>query len=248
MKLSFLTTRSVVIYALTIMLLASGAVNRAFAQPKGMPPIIDRELFFGDPEIVGAQISPDGKYIAFIKPFKGTRNIWVKRTEEAFDKAKPITADTKRPIPAYFWSRDGKYVMFVQDKGGDENFLVYAVDPSATPAAGQEVPAARNLTDAKGVNAQIYALPRTDPDAIYVGLNDRDQAWHDLYKVKISTGERTLVRKNTERIVGWTFDLKDKLRLASRSNDNGDTEILRVDDNGFTKVYSCNVFEECGPV
>ena len=248
MKLSFLTTRNAVVYALTITLLGAGAVNRAFAQPKGMPPIIDRELFFGDPEIVGAQISPDGKYIAFIKPFKGTRNIWVKRTEEAFEKAKPITADTNRPIPAYFWSRDGKYVLFVQDKGGDENFLVYAVDPSATPAAGQEVPAARNLTDAKGVNAQIYALPRTDPDAIYVGLNDRDQAWHDLYKVKISTGERTLVRKNTERIVGWTFDLKDKLRLASRSNDNGDTEILRVDDNGFTKVYSCNVFEECGPV
>ena len=39
------------------------------------PPIIDRELFFGDPEIVGAQISPDGVFIAFIKPFKGTRNI-----------------------------------------------------------------------------------------------------------------------------------------------------------------------------
>ena len=220
----------------------------AMGQPKGMPPIIDRELFFGDPEITGAQISPDGKFIAFIKPFKGTRNIWVKRTEEPFDKAKPITADTNRPIPEYFWSRDGKYVLFVQDKGGDENYLVYAVDPNAGPAAGQEVPAARNITDAKGVTAQIYALPRTDPDAIYIGLNDRDQAWHDLYKVKISTGERTLVRKNTDRIVGWTFDLKDQLRLASRVADNGDTEILRIDDKGFTKVYSCNVFEGCGPV
>jgi len=217
------------------------------AQPAGgLPPIIDRELFFGDPEIVGAQISPDGKFIAFIKPFKGTRNVWVKRTDESFDKAKPITADTTRPIPGYFWSRDGKYVLFVQDKAGDENYLVYAVDPNGTPAAGQSVPAARNLTDVKGVRAEIYALPRTDPDVIYIGLNDRDQAWHDLYKVKISTGERTLIRKNTERIVGWTFDLKDQLRLASRVTDNGDTEILRVDDKGFTKVYSCNVFESCG--
>ena len=32
-----------------------------------------------------------------------------------------------------------------------------------------------------------------------------------------------------------------------RSADNGDTEILRVDDDGFTKVYTCNVFESCGP-
>src|SRR5262252_10446176 len=228
-----------------ILILSAGQIA---AQKSGLVPIIDRELFFGDPEIIAAQISPDGKFIAFIKPFKGTRNIWVKRTEEPFDKAKPITADTTRPIPEYFWSRDGKYILFVQDKAGDENYLLYAVNPNDQPPAGQAVPAARNLTDLKGVQAQIVAVPRTEPDFLYVAINDRDKSWHDLYKVKISTGERTLVRKNTERIVGWTFDLKDKLRLATRVNDNGDTEILRVDDNGFTKVYSCNVFEGCGPV
>src|SRR6266446_6303441 len=86
---------------------------RASAQT-GQPPIIDRELFFGDPEISAAQISPDGKFIAFVKPFKGTRNVWVKRTEEPFDAAKPITADKSRPVTQYFWSRDGKYILFVQ--------------------------------------------------------------------------------------------------------------------------------------
>ena len=212
------------------------------------PPLIDRELFFGDPEIAGAQISPDGAFIAFVKPFKGTRNIWVKKTADPFTNAKPITAETKRPIPSYFWSRDGKYILFVQDKGGDENYNVYAVNPADTPAAGQDVPTARNLTDVKGVRAFISSVPRSDPDAIYVGLNDRDAAWHDLYKVKISTGERTLVRKNTERITAYVFDLKDQLRMAMRSAENGDTEILRVDADKFTKVYSCNVFEQCGPI
>lgn len=218
------------------------------AQSSGAPPLIDRELFFGDPEISGAQISPDGKFIAFVKPFKGTRNVWVKRTEEPFDAAKPVTADKSRPIAQYFWSRDGKYILFVQDKAGDENYNVYAVNPTDNPAAGQDVPSARNLTEAKGIRAAIYAVPRSEPDAIYVGLNDRDKAWHDLYKVKISTGERALVRQNTERLVSWTFDLKDQLRLATRVADKGDTEILRVDEKGFTKVYSCNVFESCGPV
>ncbi|HEU4836461.1 MAG TPA: alpha/beta fold hydrolase [Pyrinomonadaceae bacterium] len=212
------------------------------------PPVIDRELFFGDPEIAGAQISPDGAYIAFIKPFKGTRNVWVKKTAEPFANAKPVTADTKRPIPTYFWSRDGKYILFVQDKAGDENYNVYAVNPADAPAAGQDVPTARNLTDAKGIRAFIYSVPRSEPDAIYVGLNDRDAAWHDLYKVKISTGERTLVRKNTERITAYYFDLKDQLRLATRSAENGDTEVLRVDADKFTKAYSCTVFETCGPV
>jgi dipeptidyl aminopeptidase/acylaminoacyl peptidase len=227
----------------TLLLVALAAP--VFAQS---PPLIDRELFFGDPEIAGAQISPDGAFIAFIKPFKGTRNIWVKRTADPFTNAKPITADTKRPIPAYFWSRDGKYILFVQDKAGDENYNVYAVNPADAPASGQSVPAARNLTDVKGVRAAIYSVPRSEPDAIYVGLNDRDAAWHDLYKVKISTGERTLIRKNTERITAYVFDLKDQLRLATRSAENGDTEVLRVDADKLTKVYSCNVFESCGPV
>jgi dipeptidyl aminopeptidase/acylaminoacyl peptidase len=212
------------------------------------PPIIDRDLFFGDPEIAGAQISPDGAYIAFLKPFKGTRNVWVKRTADPFTSAKPITADTARPISGYFWSRDGKYVLFVQDKAGDENYNVYAVNPSDSPASGQEVPAARNLTDVKGVRAVIYSVPRSEPDTIYVGINDRDPAWHDLYKVKISTGERSLMRKNTDRVTAWFFDLKDQLRLATRSAENGDTEVLRVDTNALTKIYSCNVFESCGPV
>jgi dipeptidyl aminopeptidase/acylaminoacyl peptidase len=233
---------------LCVGLLAAASPYAAFGQNGAQPPIIDRELFFGDPEISGAQISPDGKFIAFVKPFKGTRNVWVKKTEEPFDAAKPITADKSRPIAQYFWSRDAKYILFAQDKAGDENYLVYAVNPAESPATGQDVPAARNLTDAKGVRAMIFAVPRSEPDAIYIGLNDRDPAWHDLYKVKISTAERTLVRKNTERITSWVFDLKDQLRLATRAADNGDTEVLRVDDTGFTKVYSCNVFESCGPV
>jgi len=229
-------------------LLTAASPRLAFGQANPYPPLIDRELFFGDPEISGAQISPDGKFIAFVKPLKGTRNVWVKRTEDPFDSAKPVTADKTRPVTNYFWSRDGKYILFVQDKAGDENYLVYAVNPAETPAAGQDVPTARNLTDVKGVRAIIYAVPRSEPDVIYVGINDRDKAWHDLYKVKISTGERTLLRQNTERITGWVFDLKDQLRLATRSPENGDTEVLSVSDKGFTKVYSCNVFETCGPV
>jgi dipeptidyl aminopeptidase/acylaminoacyl peptidase len=211
------------------------------------PPLIDRELFFGDPEISGAQISPDGQYISFMKPWNKTRNIWVKKTAEPFSAARLVTAETKRPIPGHFWSRDGQFILFVQDKGGDENYNVYAVKPSDAPAAGAQAPPARNLTDAKGARATIVAVPRSRPDILYVGLNDRDKAWHDLYEVKLSTGERKLVRKNTDRITGWVFDLKDQLRLATRSAENGDTEVLRVDADQFTKVYTCNMMEACGP-
>lgn len=219
------------------------------AKPAAGPaPLLDRQLFFGNPEIAGAQISPDGQYIAFIKPYKDTRNVWVKKTAEPFSAAHLVTADTKRPIPGFFWSRDSKYILYVQDNAGDENYNVYAVNPGDQPAAGQDAPAARNLTDAKGARAMIYAVPRESPDTLFVGLNDRDAAWHDVYKVTISTGARELVRKNTDKIAGWVFDEQGQLRLAVRTADNGDTEILDVRPDGLKPVYTCTVFESCGPV
>ncbi len=243
--------RPVLVLALTLPLTVPLGAAKAPKAPtaKGqLPPLIDRDKFFGNPQIAGAQLSPDGKWIAFLKPYKETRNVWVKKTGEPYEKGRLITADPKRPIPGFFWSRDSKQILFVQDHDGDENYNVYAVDPAAPAAAGKDVPEARNLTAAKGVRAQILSVPKADPDTIYVGLNDRDAAWHDVYKVKISTGERTLLRKNTEHIAGWIFDKQANLRLALRTTDKGDTEILRVDPEGFTKIYECSVFESADPV
>jgi len=218
------------------------------ATMQGMPPIIDRELLFGNPEIAGAQLSPDGQYLAFLKPWKSTRNVWVKKVDEPFSAARLLTTESKRPVPFYLWTRDGKYICYVKDNDGDENFNVYAVDPAATPPAGADAPPSRDLTGLKGVVVQLYSAPKNDPDIVYIGINDRDKAWHDLYKVKISTGEKTLMRKNTDRVAAWIFDTKGQLRLAFRAADNGDQEILRVDADALTKVYSCNVFETCDPL
>ncbi|MFN7957133.1 MAG: hypothetical protein U0P46_02225 [Holophagaceae bacterium] len=198
---------------------------------------------FGNPVISGAQLSPDGKWIAFLKPHKETRNVWVKKVGEPYSKGRLVTADPKRPIPGFFWSRDGKQILFVQDRDGDENFNVYAVDPAAAPAPGKDAPRPATSRPPRASGPQILSVPKADPDTIYVGLNDRDPAWHDVYKVKISTGERTLIRKNTERIAGWIFDKKANLRLALRTTEKGDTEILRVDPTRFVKVYECSVFE-----
>jgi len=213
-----------------------------------VPPLIDRDVIFGNPEIAAAELSPDGNYVAFLKPWKDTRNVYVKAVGEPFSAARLLTTETKRPVAGYLWSRDSKYILFAKDNDGDENFNVYAVDPSAKPAPGADAPPSRDLTGLKNVRVMLYEVPKSDPDVAYVGLNDRDKAWHDLYRLKISTGEKTLVRKNTERITGWVFDLKGQLRLATRSAENGDHEMLRVDADGFTKVYSCSVFETCSPL
>ena len=243
--------KAIIFLALAVSTL--GAQQKKSAAPHakaaaGLPPLIDREVIFGNPEIAGAQVSPDGKYLAFLKPWKETRNIYVKKVDEPFSAARLLTTETKRPIPGYFWTRDGKYILYVKDKDGDENYNAYAVDPAAKAKAGADAPPSRDLTGLKGVRVLIYSLPKNEPDVAYIGLNDRDKSYHDLYKLKISTGEKTLVRKNTEKVSSWIFDLKGNLRLATRTAPNGDNEVLRVDADKFTKIYSCSVFETCSPI
>ncbi len=213
-----------------------------------LPPLLDRELFFGDPDISAAQLSPDGRYLSFIRPHQGVRNIWVKGIDESFDQARPITADDK-PVPGYFWSRDGRFVLYVQDRGGDENFHVWAVDPAAAPEAEGGVPPARNITDFDGVRAFILGLPRNHPDRILVGLNDRDPALHDVYAVSIATGERELLIENSQNVLGWVPDPEGIVRLALRQTGDGGTEVLRVEDGRLGEpIYTCSWLESCSPL
>ena len=79
----------------------------------------------------------------------------MKKTVTRTTKARLVTAEPKRPIAGFFWSRDRKYILFVKDNDGDEKDNVWAVDPATKPGKpGKDVPTARNLTDAKGVRAQ----------------------------------------------------------------------------------------------
>src|SRR5256885_10024500 len=75
--------------------------------------------------------------------------------------------------------------------------------------------------------------------SLYIGLNDRDTRWHDLYELHISTGESHLLRRNTERIAGWDFDNTGKLRLAERTNAVGeDRKSTRLNSSHLVISYA----------
>jgi dipeptidyl aminopeptidase/acylaminoacyl peptidase len=231
---------------LLILILCTIAIHSCnLAVTEQVPPLIDRELFFDDPVIAGGRLSPDGSFVSFLRPYEGTRNIWVKTIESDFDEALPITNETLRPISGYFWSRDGRYLLYVMDKGGDENFNIYAVDPFQ--AAEGVIPEARNITNMEGARVMIYHIARNDHDLMFVGLNQRDRAWHDLYSLRISTGELTKIRDNNNRYTSWIFDHNDQLRMATRSHQDGTNELWRIDPRGQTLLYSWPLLETAYP-
>lgn len=207
-------------------------------------PLLDRQLFFGNPKIAGGQLSPDGKMISFLKEYNGIMNIWIKAFDEPFENARPLT-DSPRPLYGYFWSEDGKYVLYAKDKDGDENINVFAVDPREKVDAGA-IPESRNLTPLDEVAAQIAHISQRNPDLMWVGLNHRDKAWHDLYQLRISTGDMKLVYENTDRITGYEFDWDDNLRLLTRTDEKGTTTLLRKEGDSLDPIYETLVTENGG--
>src|ERR1700726_3736248 len=86
--------------------------------------------------------------------------------------------------------RDSKYILYSQDAGGDENFNIYAIDPRLAADAKTGVPPMRALTHLKGARTQIFAVPKSKQDMLYIGLNDRDPRWHDLYELRAPVDRR----------------------------------------------------------
>ncbi len=213
-----------------------------------LPPLIDREIFFDDPEIASGQLSPNGEFITFRRQLDGVMNIWIKGIDEPFEDARPVTAEKERPVPGYFWSRDSRYILYVNDQDGDENFNVYAVDPLAEVDEETGVPPSRNLTDMEEVRAQIYSVPKNTTEYMIIGLNDRDQRYHDVYRLHIESGEKELLYKNEDEIVGWNVDDDGNLRFASRQTADGGTEILQYVDGAFEQVYEVDFEESAGIV
>src|SRR5258707_639383 len=106
-----------------IALLAPGLP--AFAQGVELLP---RAAIFGNPSKTQGLVSPDGKWLSWIAPKDGVLNVWVAPTADP-TKAKPLTDEKVRPIRQHFWAQNSKMLLYINDSGGDENFLLYGVSP-----------------------------------------------------------------------------------------------------------------------
>lgn len=180
--------------------------------------LIPREALFGNPERANVQLSPDGRTLSWVAPLDGTLNVWVAPADD-LSAAKAVTRDTARGIRSYFWSYQPDTLLYLRDSGGDEDFHLYAVDLKT----GQS----RDLTPFEKTTAQVVGVSDRHPGTILVGMNDRDPKWHDLYRVDLASGERTLVEKNDQEISGYLADADYRLRFASRARPDGGEDLLR---------------------
>ncbi len=180
--------------------------------------LVPRQAFFGNPDRASLEISPDGKQLAFLAPVDDVLNVWVAPAGD-IAKARAVTEDRKRGIHYYSWAHDGKHLLYIQDKDGDENWHVYATDVKKGET--------RDLTPIEGVTARVVKVSHKKKNEIVVALNDRDKRMHDLWLIDLKTGERKLLETNDQGYLGYDVDDKHKAVLAYRMLPTGALEILK---------------------
>jgi dipeptidyl aminopeptidase/acylaminoacyl peptidase len=207
---------------------AAAAPAAPVAQAVGKPAenLIPRELFFGNPERAGVQISPDGKHLSWLAPKNGVMNVWVAPIGD-LAAARAVTADTTRPVRIYHWAHTGKQVLYLQDAGGDENFHLFSADL----ATGKTT----DLTPLPKVRAELYGTSASRPGHVAVGLNDRDPKVFDPYEIDIVSGKRRKLDENTEGFAGYVVDEKLAVRFAQKMEGNGDLVVLAPSKDGWSE-------------
>ena len=214
MKYSFLTSVA------TLSMVFTALPAAVVAQDGNTVPLIEREKLFGNPQKSGAALSPDGKWIAWRAPLDGVMNVFVAPASD-MAKAKPVTASKDRPIRNFNWSGDSSMILYIQDKGGDENFLLYGVDV----ASGKE----RNYTPFDKTRVRMIGTSYQIKDKILIGLNNRNPQYHDVHLLDLKTGTTKEVMRN-ESYSGFTADDTLTLRMAERSNAQGGSDYFDVAD------------------
>ncbi len=227
------------------LLLVFALTPPAFAQdaPPMDTKLIPRKVLFGNPQRASARISPNGKWISYLAPADGILNVWVAPVGD-LAAAKQVTDDKTRDIRGYSWAYNGNQILYSQDKGGDENWHVYATDVATLKTV--------DLTPLEGVHATIDSTSERFPDEIIVGLNDREPQFHDLWRVNLKTAERTLVQHNPG-LAGFMTDDDFNVRFAFNYTPDGGTVLLKMPAEGakeptLQQAAAWDEFMKVGPL
>lgn len=196
---------------------------------------IPLEDFFKNSEVRDIQLSPNGKYLAYLKPYKKRMNIHVRSVDNS-EPERRITSQTTRDIPAFLW-KENETLIFLKDSGGDENFHIFRV--FATGEGEQDLTPFKETTI-----KEIDWLDGISEDYILIGLNQRDKTVFDAYRLNVKTGEMKMIAENPGHFTKWMTDHEGKLRVAfSLEGIDGSVYYRDTEEEEFQKIITTD-FED----
>lgn len=193
------------------------------------PALIDIDTFFADPQFANPSLSPDGTRIAYLAPHRGRRNVWVRGIDATHDDAVPVTHDTRRGITTYYWTDDPRWLLYLQDTDGNEDWHLYRAD------LGDPGAPAVDLTPMDPGSRVVGAedLPSV-PGSVLVTMNRRP-LFFDTFRIDVATGDTTLHLEQDDPTATVLLDRAGVPVFRTALTADGAVEISAIDPTGETR-------------
>jgi dipeptidyl aminopeptidase/acylaminoacyl peptidase len=187
------------------------------------PALIDVETLFADPEFASASISPDGTRVAYLAPHRGRRNVWVRGIDQDHVDAVPVTSDSRRGVTTYYWTDDPRFMLYLQDTDGNEDWHLYRVDLGAPDSP------AVDLTPL-AAGSRVFAVdPETTvPGTVIAWMNPRP-LFVDVFRIDVATGATTPLVERTDPADTFFVDRTGRATWHMAKDADGTYEISAAD-------------------
>ncbi|GAA1384018.1 S9 family peptidase [Pseudonocardia kongjuensis] len=195
------------------------------------PALIDVEALFADPEFSSPSISPDGTRVAYLAPALGRRNVWVRGVDQDHSEAVLVTHDDRRGISTYHWTDDPRWLLYLQDTDGNEDWHLYRVDLDRP-----DEPAV-DLTPLEP-GSRVFAVdPETTvPGTVIAWMNPRP-LFVDVFRIELATGATTPLVERTDPADMFFVDRTGRATWHVARAADGTYEISAADpDTGERRI------------
>lgn len=199
-------------------------------------PLIPREVLFGNPDFSQLQLSPDGKYVSYLAPHHGVMNIWVQEFGKP-ETARAVTHDKKQGYQGYHWTYAPATLLFSQDRDGDENFGIYTLNVENNELS-EILPPGKSTS-------YISEFSHLRPNEVVIATNERDPSYFDYKVVHLQSKKQTVIFTNTEQFAAIFFDWNYNPIVASKSLNDGSSDVYLWDSASATFLRKDHVpFED----
>ena len=200
------------------------------------------EDFFAKPKASSFKFSPEGTYLSFKEKDENLKNhVYIKNI--ATGKVTRAIEEKEELIRGYGWANDNR-LLYIMDKGGDENYHLYAVDLDGSNEM--------DLTPFDGVKADILNGLKEDKSHMIISMNKNNPAVFEPYKINIETGELEQLFENKDvqnPISGYSFDKNGDLRAYVKMRDGVENDLYyATEKKQFKKLKELNWKETFGIV
>jgi len=193
--------------------------------------IIPVNDFFKSQDRATYRISPNGKYISYLKLQDKRQNLFVEEIETG--KVAQLTHLHEKNISFYAWVSDDELIYYKEKEGRGFQADLFIINKTGKDE--------RQLSTNEKSRIRVLQDQLIEGKFLLVLSNQRDSTVSDVYRLNVRDGKMRMAAQNPGNITNWVTDSKGKLRIATSSDGVNETLWYRQNEaQKFRPIVTIN--------